>query len=129
MEKSDLGARMKYNYEQVFNIRLPLRMPLVIRLDGKAFHTFTRDFKHPFDEGFMEAMIETAVTLCKQVQTTVFAYTQSDEISLLLHNYRKLDSQPWFDNELQKLVSVSASIASSFLSREYNSEALFDARA
>jgi tRNA(His) guanylyltransferase len=128
MEKSDIGTRMKYNYEQAYNIRLPLRMPVILRLDGKTFHTFTRGMQRPFDEDFMQAMIETAGTLCKQVQNCVFAYTQSDEISLLLHNYKRLDTQPWINNELQKMVSISASIAASFMSRRYNREALFDAR-
>jgi tRNA(His) guanylyltransferase len=129
MEKSDIGSRMKYNYEQAYNIRLPLRLPVIIRLDGKTFHTFTRGMQRPFDERFMEAMIGTAEAVCKHVQNTVLAYVQSDEISLLLHNYRRLDTQPWINNELQKIVSISASVASSFMSRHYNREALFDSRA
>lgn len=128
MDRSSLGNRMKHNYEQAYSFRLPLRMPTIIRLDGKAFHTFTRGFARPFDLSFMQAMATVTEYLCRSVQTAVFGYTQSDEISLLLHPYQRLDSQPWFDNEIQKIVSVSASMASSILSRIYGREALFDAR-
>lgn len=106
-----IGNRMKDNYEHRFKFKLPLRMPVLIRIDGKAFHTFTKGFKEPFDENLMKVMDYTAYFLCQEIQTTVCAYLQSDEISLLLHNYKKLTSDAWFDNNIQKMVSISASLA------------------
>jgi tRNA(His) 5'-end guanylyltransferase len=123
-----LGDRMKV-YEDAYRVKLPIRMPVIIRLDGKAFHTFTRGMNKPFDVNLVAAMIATTVNVMSVVQTSILAYVQSDEISLLLHNYKKLNSQAWFDNTLQKIVSVSASAASSYISRIYDQQVLFDARA
>jgi tRNA(His) guanylyltransferase len=129
MSETDIGIRMKENYEQAYKIVLPKRMPVVIRLDGRAFHTLTKHMEKPFDTGFNICMTETAKTLCEQVQNTVLAYVQSDEISLLLNNYKTLETDSWFGNELQKMVSISAGIASSYFSFALNRLAHFDARA
>ncbi len=115
-EKGDsLGDRMK-GYEETFKSSLPRRLPVIIRVDGKAFHTYTRECQKPWDSNLAMVMNLTAIELCKQVQGALAAYVQSDEISLLLHNYKKLVSQAWFDNEVQKMVSVSAAIASTTFS-------------
>lgn len=108
--KDSLGDRMK-GYESVSDYRLVKRTPVIIRIDGKAFHTFTRGFNKPFDEYFMRAMFETAKALCEQIQCCKLAYTQSDEISLLLVDYNTLQTQPWFENRLCKMCSISASVA------------------
>lgn len=105
-----LGNRMK-EYENVSRIYLPRRMPVIIRVDGRAFHTLTRGFDRPFDEVLHEVMCVTANMLCQGIEGVKFAYTQSDEISLLLTNDDSIDTLPWFGNNLQKLVSLSASIA------------------
>ena len=107
----DLGRRMKENYEQISKTRLVRRMPVIIRIDGKAFHTFARNFKKPFDHILMESMQETMKYLCENIQGCVLGYTQSDEISLLLIDYKELNSGAWFDNEVQKMCSISASMA------------------
>lgn len=109
--RDDLGTRMKTYYEQVPKYRLFRRTPVAIRIDGKAFHTFTRGFKKPFDEVLGNAMIRTMEYLCKNIQGCVFGYTQSDEISLLLIDYQKLNSSAWFDYEIQKICSIAASMA------------------
>ncbi len=119
---------MKDNYEKVWNIQLPYRMPVILRLDGKNFHSFTKKMERPFDETFIHNMGALTEYLCKKISTTVFAYVQSDEISLLLHPYKKLDTDPWFANEIQKISSVSAGLASSYFSLLYNKQAVFDAR-
>lgn len=113
MKVTKLSERMK-GYEKIFDNKIPNRMPIIIRLDGKTFHTFTRGMTKPFDEGFMGTMIETMKYVCKNIQTTVFGYVQSDEISLLLFNYNKFETQPLFDNRIQKLTSVAASTATAF---------------
>lgn len=106
----ELGKRMKEYYEQVPKTRLVRRMPVAIRLDGKAFHTFTRGFEKPFDEILIKTMQETTKYLCKNIQGCIFGYTQSDEITLILQDYKKLDTAAWFDYEVQKMCSVSASM-------------------
>jgi len=107
----DLGKRMKENYENVSKTRLVRRMPVAIRIDGKAFHTFTRGFKKPFDWILIESMQETMKYLCENIQGCVFGYTQSDEITLILVDYDKLETCAWFDYEVQKLCSIAASMA------------------
>jgi tRNA(His) 5'-end guanylyltransferase len=106
-----LGTRMKTYYEQVPKTRLVRRMPVAIRIDGKAFHTFTRGFQKPFDEVLGNAMVRTMEYLCKNIQGCVFGYTQSDEITLLLIDYQTLNTDAWFEYEVQKMCSISASMA------------------
>ena len=106
-----LGKRMKENYENVAKTKLIRRMPVAIRIDGKAFHTFTRGFKKPFDWILIESMQETMKYLCENIQGCVFGYTQSDEITLILIDYDKLETCAWFDYEVQKLCSIAASMA------------------
>lgn len=107
----DLGIRMKENYENISKTRLVRRMPVAIRIDGKAFHTFTRGFIKPYDWFLIRAMQQTTKYLCENIQGCVFGYTQSDEISLILVDYAKLESCAWFDNEIQKICSITASMA------------------
>jgi tRNA(His) 5'-end guanylyltransferase len=110
MDKSNLGNRMK-GYENVTRHYLIKRMPVIIRLDGKAFHTFTKGMKRPFDDILVKTMQHTMKYLCENIQGCVLGYTQSDEITLVLVNYKQLNSCPWFDNNIQKIVSISASMA------------------
>lgn len=107
----DLGIRMKTYYEQIPKTKLMRRCPVAIRLDGKAFHTFTRGFKKPFDEILIKSMQETMKYLCENIQGCVLGYTQSDEITLILVDYKNLDTSAWFDYEVQKMCSVAASMA------------------
>jgi tRNA(His) guanylyltransferase len=111
MKKDDIGNRMKSNYEDRFRFTIPRRSNTIIRIDGKAFHTYTRDLSRPFDDCFMEDINITAAYLCKNIQGAKFAYVQSDEISILLMDSDKLTTDAWFDNNIQKMASVSASMA------------------
>lgn len=115
--KDSLGNRMKENYENRAKTKLLRRMPVIIRLDGKAFHTFTKGFAKPFDSRLMETMQETTLELCKSIQGCVFGYTQSDEITLVLVDYSTLDTDAWFDYEVQKLCSVSSSMCTLIFNR------------
>lgn len=99
MTSDSLGDRMK-GYEQAARVRLPMRMPVILRIDGRAFHTYTRDCDKPFDTKLMAAMDDVALRLCEEVQGAQIAYVQSDEISILVHNYKRLQSQAWFDNQV-----------------------------
>lgn len=107
----ELGKRMKEYYEGIPKTKLMRRCPVALRLDGKAFHTFTRGFQKPFDEVLMTSMQETMKYLCENIQGCVFGYTQSDEITLILVDYQKLNSCAFFDYEVQKMCSIAASMA------------------
>lgn len=109
--RDDLGKRMKEFYEQVPKTRLVRRMPVAIRIDGKAFHSFTKNFNRPFDDILIKSMQETTKYLCENIQGCVLGYTQSDEITLILVDYKNLESSAWFDYEVQKMCSISASMA------------------
>jgi len=111
MDRSDLANRMKTYYEQVPKTRLIRRIPVIIRIDGKAFHTFTKGFTKPFDEFLIQSMQETMMYLCENIQGCVLGYAQSDEISLVLIDYQTLDTQAWLDYEVQKMCSITASMA------------------
>lgn len=111
MDKTSLGDRMKNNYENVNRFYLTRRMPIVIRMDMKAGHTFTRGMKKPFDDIFVKTMQDTMKYLCENIQGCVLGYTQSDEISLVLVDYAELTTDAWFGNNLQKMCSISASMA------------------
>ena len=119
MKKDNLGDRMKENYENRAKTQLLRRTPVIIRLDGKSFHTFTRGFDKPFDDILIEAMQQTMLTLCKEIQGCVLGYTQSDEITLVLTDYKKLETSAWFDYDVQKICSVSASIATLAFNRSF----------
>lgn len=106
----DLGTRMKSYYENIPKTKLMRRTPVAIRIDGKAFHTFTKGFDRPFDKVLMTTMQETTQYLCENIQGCVFGYTQSDEITLILIDYKRLNSSAWFDYEVQKICSIAASM-------------------
>lgn len=110
-KKDSLGDRMKENYENRAKTYLVRRMPVIIRLDGKAFHSFTKGLKKPYDVIFHDTMNSTLQYLCENIQGCKLGYTQSDEITLLLTDYDTLDTDAWFDNNVQKICSVSASMA------------------
>lgn len=106
--KDALGDRMKGFYEDRYRIYLTRRMPVIIRIDGNAFHTFTRGLDKPFDADFMKIMQETCKDLCEFIQGCIGGYVQSDEISLLLVDYNTITTDAWFDYNLQKVTSLAA---------------------
>ena len=109
--KDSLGDRMKEYYENRAKTYLTRRTPVIIRLDGKAFHSFTKGFKRPYDEIFHKAMNNTMKYLCANIQGCKLGYTQSDEITLLLTDYTTLTTDAWFGYGVQKVCSVAASMA------------------
>lgn len=106
-----LAARMK-RYEQAARTTLTWSLPILIRVDGKSFHTWTSSLDRPFDVAFMRAMNVVALELCSQLHGAKLAFVQSDEITVLLYPWGNHDAEPWFGNQVQKMVSVSAGIAS-----------------
>lgn len=106
----ELGTRMKDQYENRTRYFLPRRTFTILRLDGKAFHTYTRGLEKPFDTGLFEDIDNAIIAMLPELQGAVFAYTQSDEISILLTDFATPQTDAWFDGNLQKMTSVAASI-------------------
>lgn len=126
-----LGNRIKSDFEDRTRFKLPRRSYHILRLDGKAFHTYTKGCKRPFDEKLMSDMDETAKYLCSQIQGAKFAYTQSDEITIVFTDFDQVETDLWFDGNIQKIASVSASMATAYFNKlrpEYPAIALFDSR-
>lgn len=117
--RDELGIRMKNFYESVPKTKLLRRTPVAIRIDGKAFHSFTRGMKKPFDFILIESMQKTMQYLCENIQGCVLGYTQSDEITMLLIDYKRLNSDAWFDYEVQKMCSIAASMATMAFNRYF----------
>lgn len=115
----ELGKRMKLYYEQIPQTKLLRRTPVAIRIDGKAFHTFTKGFRKPFDDVLIKSMQETAKYLCENIQGCVLGYTQSDEITLILIDYQNLNTSAWFDYKVQKICSIAASMATMVFNRVF----------
>lgn len=106
----DLGNRMK-EYESRNRYFLQKRIPVVIRLNMRAGHTYTRGFGRPFDDIFIAAMQNTAKYLCENIQNVKLSYQQSDEITLVLVDYDKLNTECFFEYRVDKLCSIVASMA------------------
>ena len=126
MDRSDLANRMKEFYETIPKTRLMRRCPVVVRLDMRAGHTFCRGFERPFDEVFIKSMQETAKYMCENVQGCVLSYQQSDEISLILVDYKKLNSSAFFDYEVQKVCSITASMATMAFNKYFEEEVRYN---
>lgn len=129
-----LGTRMKQNFEDRVRFMLPRRSYVILRLDGKSFHTYTKKAIRPYDLNLMHCMDLAAIALCKEAAGAKFAYLQSDECSILLTDFEKVETAAWFDNNVQKLVSVSSSLFTLHFNdamRQYGTllpNAIFDAR-
>lgn len=119
MNNNSLEKRMK-SYENISKTFLTRRIPAIIRLDGKAFHTFTRGMKKPFDNILMQTMQETMKYLCENIQGCVLGYTQSDEITLILTDYETIATDAWFGYNVQKMSSISASMATLAFNKFFN---------
>lgn len=132
MKKDNLGERMKM-YENVSSPKLMTRVPIIIRLDGNSFHTYTKGMNRPFDETLADAMQQTMLFLCENVPDCRLGYTQSDEITLVLTNDITLEHDAWFKNKLAKLISITASMASfkfnDVMYAKVGKPAFFDSRA
>lgn len=132
----EFSVRMK-EYEKVNTTFFPKRLPIMVRVDGKAFHTYTKGMKKPFDEDLSYAMWETAKFLCSTITGCKIAYTQSDEITLLIINYApgKYGTETYYKNNKTKIETIAASKATvrfnQIMSKKYPEKdwAEFDARA
>lgn len=136
MVKDSLGDRMKEQYENRTRYSVPRRTYTMIRVDGKAFHSYTRGCERPFDDNLIASMDNTAKYLCENIQGAKLAYVQSDEISVLVTDFDEISTESWFNGNLQKMVSISAALATAAFNREAQERlpakngklAMFDAR-
>lgn len=130
MSKDPMGDRMKGDYERRTQIELPRRTHTLIRIDGKAFHTYTKGLERPYDKTLMDDMAETTRFLCQEIQGARVGFTQSDEISILLTDFATRQTEAWFDGNVQKIVSIAASLATAKFNemRPTGRLAFFDAR-
>jgi len=126
--KSSIGTRMKENYENRARYKLTRRTPVIMRLDGKAFHTLTKDCQKPFDNMLRSNMVDTALYLCENIQGAKMAYIQSDEISILITDFDSIKTDAWFDYNIQKMTSVAAGMASVKFSELFGQTGIFDCR-
>jgi tRNA(His) guanylyltransferase len=127
----DLGDRMK-QYEKTFSYKVPNRLPVIIRVDGRAFHTLTKKCKKPFDYELMKTMDITALDVAKNMQGFKFGYVQSDEVTFCLTDYDRIESGSWFDYKISKIISISAAHMTAAFNLHSNLEnkmAMFDSRA
>lgn len=115
--KDALGDRMKEFYEDRFRYYLPRKTYTLLRIDGRSFKNYTKGLKKPFDDDLMDDMDMTALSICNDIDGARFAYVQSDEISILITDFETRDTQAWFDNNLQKMCSISASLATGFFNK------------
>ena len=109
--KDSLGDRMKADYESRTRYLLPRRTFMLVRVDGRSFHSYTKNCARPYDEGLMADMDETALALCAELTGARLAFTQSDEIQVLLTDFDTPQTEAFFDGNLQKICSIAASIA------------------
>ena len=120
MIKDSLGNRMKENYECRYNFYLTRRTPVILRIDGCHFHTFTKGFDKPYDKIFIESMQETTKYLCENIMNCKLGYVQSDEISLLLTDFDTHTTESWFNYRENKICSVAASMATMIFNRIFS---------
>ena len=122
--QDDLGRRMKHDYENALRLYLPRRASIIVRVDGRAFHVFTREMERPYCRALADALDAAAAVLCAEMTGCRFAFGQSDEYSFLLSD------AVWFDGNVQKIASVAASIFTAAFARAFVSDrmATFDAR-
>lgn len=125
-----LGDRIK-RYEKTFNYMAVKRMPLMIRVDGRAFHTFTKGLKRPFDNELMQAMVQSALYVAKDMQGFKVAYIQSDEVTFCLTDYDTTETEGWFNYELSKVNSTSSALMTVAFNKYFPTEKMptFDSRA
>lgn len=124
--KDEIGSRMKEFYEDRARYKLIKKTPVIMRLDGRAFHTLTKDMEKPFDETFRTAMEQTARMLLSEISGAKCAYIQSDEISILITDFDRKATEAWFDYNIQKMTSIASALASTYFAKWYNG--IFDCR-
>lgn len=105
--KDSLGDRMKA-YEANSSSTLTRKVPVVIRLDGKAFHALTKGMEKPYSMRLINAMVEAATKTLKSIQGAKLCFVQSDEVSIVLSDMDSIETDAWFGYNVQKMTSIAA---------------------
>ena len=131
-----LGDRQK-DYEAAYDSKIIRRTPVMVRVDGRSFHRVCKKLKKPYEPLLLEAMAHTMFFVVSEMAGAVFAYQQSDEITFVLRNDQSLDSEAWYGNRIQKIASITGSLATLGFNNairelgtklDLSGDALFDAR-
>jgi tRNA(His) guanylyltransferase len=130
MANDAIGDRMKGQYENRTRFFLPRRTYTILRVDGKAFHSYCAKMERPYDTTFMTLMDRVAAKMLKELMGAEFAYVQSDEISILLTDFAKTSTEAWFDGNIQKMASIGAAMATTYFmaQRLWEGLPMFDGR-
>lgn len=111
MKHDDFGDRMKFFERAYTDVRIPVDVPLCVRIDGKGFSKFTKGFTKPFDKNLTQAMIDTTKHLVKETNASI-GYAQSDEITLIWFQRSEKQTEHIFGGKVSKINSILASMAS-----------------
>ena len=125
-EHSSIGTRIKRNYEDRARFYLTRRTPVIVRVDGRAFHTFTRHFDRPFDRRIIDSMALSALHVAGEMSGFKMAYIQSDEASFLITDYDRFETQAWFDYNKSKIETITASLMTAAFARCMRLAGIFD---
>jgi len=115
---SDHAIRMKA-YEKLNSVSLRTKTPVLIRIDGKAFHSFCRGMNRPVDNRLVECLNQATKSTLEEIDGARVAYLQSDEISILLTDFTQDSTQGWFHYNKQKLESVIASMFTAYFNKNF----------
>ena len=105
-----LGERLS-EYESIFDISIMKRVPIIVRLNIRNYKKILPNIKKPFSKVFSDIMHQCTLYIISQIQDAVFGYSFNDEINIILRNDRDLDTEPWNNNNLQKIISSVTSYA------------------
>jgi tRNA(His) guanylyltransferase len=117
-KKDNLGNRVK-GYENCSRYYLQRRTPVILRIDGQHFSSFTKNCKKPFDGALNNAMVTSAMMTAENMQGFKLAYHQSDEVTFFLSDWETFETCAWFDNNLAKLQTITASMFTAYFNDNY----------
>jgi len=100
------------SYEDAYNYSIIQKLPIVVKLNGRSFSKLTSLLNKPFDIQFLNVMQDVCIKVAMDAEGCVFAYSFNDEIILILKNDQSIRTMPWYDNNIQKIASVTSSLAS-----------------
>jgi tRNA(His) guanylyltransferase len=110
MQNFKLKDRVE-SYQDQTDYKLLNKLPIVIIINGRSFNKVTSLLDKPYSDKFSECMLATTLKVCSEVEGAVFAYQHNDEIVVVARNDQSMETAPWFDNKLQKISSITSSIA------------------
>ncbi len=109
---TDTLSKRHEDYENTYNLTITKRLPIIIKIDGRNFKKLTRNLDKPFSQPLSEIMAGTMMYVITEIQDAIFGYQFSDEINIVLRNDKELDYEPWYNNNIQTIVSTVASLSS-----------------